>query len=65
MNKNLRHFINCHSHQAGNQFGLKLRAELLAKATTMAKAGKSQDEIIFALGIKTPADSLKTAQEAE
>lgn len=51
MNRKIKKLINKHTYHRGIEIGKELRAELIRKATTMEKEGKTEAFIIQALGI--------------
>ena len=64
MNRKLKSAINKHCYKLGLKHYEELRKQMINRATTMSKSGMAPEAIISALGISTPQDSNKNAQEA-
>ena len=64
MNKQIKSLINKHCYKLGLNHYEEIRKEMINRATMMSKSGMAPEAIISALGISTPQDSNKNAQEA-
>ncbi|MGV0953410.1 MAG: hypothetical protein ACOYBR_03800 [Fluviibacter sp.] len=63
MNRKIKQLINKHTYHKGIEIGRELRAELINRAVTMEKEGRTEAFIIQALGLPIAEHDL-IAQEA-